>query len=122
MSYNELGALGVLFGFLFGGLAILAGIAGFAETNGKGWILCTILGLSSVFGAASLYKHEKNWSVDSGRFEQFQREVRLHYPELRKDVHESAKANEFYGLTVGQIEGFKRKMEVIDAAKLNGDE
>jgi len=120
MSYNELGSMAVIFGIIFGVAAILISVGGFVETKAKAWASCALFGFSLLFGAAYLKKHEKNWSVDSGKFEQFQREVRLHYPELRQEVHESAKVNEFYGLTVGQIEGFKRKMEVIDAAKLNG--
>jgi hypothetical protein len=122
MSYNELCSLGVIFGFIFGSLAVLAGLGGFAETKAREWLLCILFGFSLLFGAGYLLKSEKNWTVDSGRFEQFQREVRLHYPELRQDIHKSAQMNEFYGLTVGQIEGYKREMQRIDANKLNGDE
>lgn len=69
-----------------------------------------------------LVKNEGSFTVDTPYVEKLQREIKLHYPELRRTIHDKCSQNEWYGLTIKQYKEIQQEMRIIDGAKLTESE
>lgn len=118
---NIIVLFGICSGFAYGVCQIIFGFASYFIEKHKGYLIFVVSGLAFCFGGSYLLKHENEYTVDSHYLESLQKEVRLHYPELKKEIHETATKNETYSLTIGQFENFKNKMKAIDVERLNDD-